>query len=72
MQSNEGSLTATEIEYAGDVWRVLGVGAELNGKTYVHLASLVRGVNRRNGWHPVQVNYPGLNAGAWGEISELA
>ena len=55
MQSNEGSLNATEIEYAGDVWRVLGVGAELNGKTYVHLASLVRGVNRRNGWHPVQM-----------------
>ncbi len=44
-----------DIELNGDRWRVLGVGAKLNGKTYVHLASKTRGDNRKNGWHPVQV-----------------
>ena len=41
--------------YAGEVWRIVGIGAERKGVTYCHLANLVRGRQQRNGWMPVQV-----------------
>lgn len=43
------------IEHDGDTWRVLGKGAEREGKTLCHLASTTRGRQQKNGWSPVQM-----------------
>ena len=45
-----------EISYDGDTWVVLNIGATLDGKTFVHLASTTRGFCQRNGIYPVQIN----------------
>jgi len=41
--------------YAGETWRIVGIGAERNGSTYCHLANLTRGRQQKNGWMPIQV-----------------
>ena len=53
MQGNEGSLNATQIEYAGDVWHVLVTGEVKDGKRFVHLKSTTKGIQRGGTWHPV-------------------
>ncbi len=37
-----------------DTWKVIGVGAEENGRTFLHLASTTRGRQTKAGWYPVQ------------------
>jgi hypothetical protein len=44
------------IVHMGDVWRVIGVGAQRDGNTFCHLASTHRGRKQKNGWCPVQIN----------------
>lgn len=39
----------------GREWRVLAVGATEYGATYVHLASVARGVSQKNGHRPLQI-----------------
>lgn len=39
----------------GDTWRVIGAGATRDGKTMLHLASLTRGQNQKNGFCPLQI-----------------
>lgn len=43
------------IEWDGDVWAVLGTGAQSEDSTFCHLASLSRFQRQRNGANPVQV-----------------
>ncbi len=43
------------LEVDGDKWRIVGVGATNDeGKTYLHLASITRFRQQRNGLVPVQ------------------
>ena len=65
MQSNEGSVNATQIEYAGDVWQVLVAGEVKDGKRFVHLKSTTNGIQRGDTWHPV-------HRAAWIDASLLA
>lgn len=44
------------IVHIGDAWRVIGVGAQRDGNTFCHLASVTRGRQQKNGWCPVQIN----------------
>ena len=44
------------IEYRGDVWRVLGVGANNGADSFVHLASTTQFRQQRNGLNPIQIN----------------
>ena len=44
------------IVHLGDVWKVIGVGAQREGNTFCHLASTHRGRQQKNGWNPVQIN----------------
>lgn len=44
------------IVHMGEVWKVVGVGAQRDGNTFCHLASLGRGRQLKNGWCPVQIN----------------
>jgi hypothetical protein len=41
--------------HMGQAWRVLGVGAERNGNTYCHLASLHNFRIQKNGKVPMQI-----------------
>jgi len=43
------------VVYAGELWRIVGIGAERNGSTYCHLANLTRGRQQKNGWMPIQM-----------------
>lgn len=44
------------IKWAGDSWRVLGIGAHReDGTVYVHLASLTRSTPQKNGNRPIQI-----------------
>ena len=40
----------------GDVWRVIGVGAQRDGNTYCHLASTTRFRQQKNGNNPIQIS----------------
>lgn len=37
------------IVHLGDVWKVIGVGAQRDGNTFCHLASTHRGRRQKNG-----------------------
>lgn len=39
----------------GDTWRVVGIGASREGKTFVHLASMTRIRQQKNGFCPIQM-----------------
>lgn len=43
------------IKHDGDEWKILGIGAKLDGKVYLHLASTTRYRKQRNGLVPVQM-----------------
>lgn len=45
-----------KIVHMGDVWRVVSTGAQTEGNTFCHLASLTRGKHQKNGFNPVQIN----------------
>lgn len=49
-------MTERTITHDGDTWRVLSVGAFLNGKVFCHLASTTRSTKQRNGFMPIQIN----------------
>ena len=49
-------MTDQIIKHDGDTWRVLSVGAFLNGKVLCHLASTTRSTKQRNGFMPIQMN----------------
>jgi hypothetical protein len=55
MSEPNASLSGRTIVYAGELWRILSVGADRNGSTYCHLANLARGHMQKNGWMPVQI-----------------
>jgi hypothetical protein len=44
------------IVHMGEVWRVIGVGAQREGNTFCHLVNTQRGRKQKNGWCPVQIN----------------
>jgi hypothetical protein len=44
------------IVHMGEVWRVIGVGAQRDGNTFCHLANTSRGKQQKNGWVPNQIN----------------
>lgn len=44
-----------EIVVAGDVWLVIGVGAQTEANTYCHLASTTRFRQQKNGKNPIQI-----------------
>lgn len=39
----------------GETWKILGVGAEEEGETCLHLASTTKGVQQKNGFRPAQI-----------------
>ena len=43
------------IVVAGDVWKVIGVGAQTEANTYCHLASTTRFRQQKNGKNPIQI-----------------
>lgn len=43
------------INHDGDTWRVIGIGATSDGKTFLHLASTTRFRKQRNGNCPIQI-----------------
>lgn len=44
------------LNHEGDQWRVIGIGATNDkGKTYVHLASMTRSRQQKNGCCPIQM-----------------
>lgn len=49
------SFLDKHIVVAGDVWRVLGAGAQRNGNTFCHLASTTRFRQQKNGKNPIQI-----------------
>ncbi len=49
------SFLDTSIVVAGDVWRVVGVGAQRDGNTFCHLASTTRFRQQKNGKNPIQI-----------------
>lgn len=51
----KNSFLDKHIVVAGDVWRVLGVGAQRDGNTYCHLASTTRFRQQKNGKNPIQI-----------------
>lgn len=44
-----------KLRYEDDVWRILGVGTERDGQTFLHLASTTRFRQQRNGPCPIQI-----------------
>ncbi len=44
------------VVHMGDAWRVIGVGAQRDGNTFCHLASITRSRQQKNGACPVQIN----------------
>jgi len=51
----KNSFLDKQIVVAGDVWRVLGVGAQRKGNTFCHLASTTRFRQQKNGKNPIQI-----------------
>lgn len=49
------SFLDKQIVVAGDVWRVLGAGAQRDGNTFCHLASTTRFRQQKNGKNPIQI-----------------
>lgn len=47
--------TDLAIVHLGEVWRVIGVGAQRDGNTFCHLANTTRGKQQKNGWMPAQI-----------------
>lgn len=45
------------IQYQGDVWRIIGVGANNGQESYVHLASTTQYRQQKNGKCPIQGGY---------------
>jgi hypothetical protein len=43
------------IVHMGDAWRVVGVGAQRDGNTFCHLASITRFRQQKNGKNPMQI-----------------
>ena len=43
------------IDIYGDTWKVIGIGAQNEGKVYCHLSSTTRSRQQRNGSVPVQI-----------------
>lgn len=54
-QSGSAMPTDTEIQFEGDTWRVIGMGAKRDGRTYCHLASTTRFREQRNGRVAIQM-----------------
>lgn len=44
------------IVHMGRVWRVIGVGAQTEGNTFCHLASVYEFRKQKNGKYPIQIN----------------
>lgn len=44
------------IVHMGEVWKVIGVGAQTENNTFCHLLNLHRGVQQKNGFRPAQIN----------------
>jgi|Laugresbdmm110sd_1035091.scaffolds.fasta_scaffold120073_2 hypothetical protein len=51
----KNSFLDKQIVVAGDVWRVLGAGAQRDGNTFCHLASTTRFRQQKNGKNPIQI-----------------
>lgn len=52
---NKQAFIDKAIVHMGHVYRVIGVGAQLGGNTYCHLASLTEGRMQKNGWYADQI-----------------
>jgi len=48
-------LINKQVRYANDVWKVVGVGAERDNATYLHLASTTNFRQQKNGPCPHQI-----------------
>ncbi len=44
------------IVHMGEVWKVIGVGAQTEHNTFCHLLNLYRGRHQKNGFCPAQIN----------------
>lgn len=44
------------IVHLDETWKVIGVGAQRDGKTFCHMASTHRGCMQKNGWILAQIN----------------
>jgi hypothetical protein len=53
MKRNE--LIDKKVSYENDIYKIIGVGGELDGQTYVHLASTTKGRQQKNGFYPNQL-----------------
>ena len=51
----KNSFLDKQIVVAGDVWRVLGAGAQRDDNTFCHLASTTRFRQQKNGKNPIQI-----------------
>jgi hypothetical protein len=55
-QMNKQEFLGKIVVHLGDVWKVIGVGAQRDGNTFCLLASTHRGRQQKNGWYPAQIN----------------
>ena len=56
METGDAAMkNGDKIEIDGDVWVILSLGVERDGKRYAHLASTTRFRQQRNGKVPVQM-----------------
>jgi hypothetical protein len=53
---NKQEFLGKIVVHLGDVWKVIGVGAQRDGNTFCLLASTHRGRQQKNGWYPAQIN----------------
>lgn len=53
---NKQTFINKTIVYMGEVWKVIGVGAQNENNTFCHLLNLHRGRQQKNGWYPAQIN----------------
>jgi hypothetical protein len=56
MQASKESFLDKNIVHMGEVWQVIGVGAQTENNTFCHLLNLQRGRKVKNGFYPVQIN----------------
>lgn len=49
------SLYGLQIRHDNDTWKIVGEGVSHEGKVYLHLASLTRGRQQKNGLVPLQM-----------------
>lgn len=54
--TGDRSKIGCTLVHIGRAWRVIGVGAERNGNTFCHLASLHEFRMQKNGRMPIQIN----------------